>query len=360
MQLKIAFFGLDGSFNYTRVGGTESVIRRISVEMSMNTGVKKVSCYHYGSLKKSSIMLDGVSVESRVSFLSMLKGLIVHDVCICVYIKKRHRLFMWLVRLFFRNKKFIFLSQGYPTKVMSKMVLLMTAHPFFGYSKVVTLSKKTSNFLYKYNLESLYIPPPIPDKYILNSIKNLDTDLIRVAFAGRADIEKGFDIILNIFSIIEKNPNIQTSIYTYKVEDVNFLSDLNNTQINIHDMSSTFSKKVESDFFKTLQNIDVLILPYSELNRTIDPPLLVLEGMASGCSVVTISVGDLGQIFSSLSTVFNSQGELYKYVLKNYQGEVNMKNLLINKNQNLREIKLLNNSSASVTKAILNEIHDLF
>ena len=48
-----------------------------------------------------------------------------------------------------------------------------------------------------------------------------------------------------------------------------------------------------------LRDTDILLLPYQKLSSTIDTPVLLLEGMASLCAILTRPLGDIPEIYGA-------------------------------------------------------------
>jgi len=58
-----------------------------------------------------------------------------------------------------------------------------------------------------------------------------------------------------------------------------------------------YSPEVDERVWRVLQETDVLILPYRDITSTADMPLLVMEGMASLCTIAMPPAGDLPTVY---------------------------------------------------------------
>jgi len=60
-----------------------------------------------------------------------------------------------------------------------------------------------------------------------------------------------------------------------------------------------WSPAVESELAAELAGTDFLLLPYRDASCSIDVPLLLLEGMASGCCILSRPVGEVPAIYGA-------------------------------------------------------------
>ena len=65
----------------------------------------------------------------------------------------------------------------------------------------------------------------------------------------------------------------------------------------IYASESIYKPEMEEQIQAILRDTDILVLPYRSMKGTIDPPLLLSEGMASGCAILTRPVGNVLTIY---------------------------------------------------------------
>lgn len=66
---------------------------------------------------------------------------------------------------------------------------------------------------------------------------------------------------------------------------------------------SSYDDSVENEIAGFLANLDFLLLPYRTLETTIDVPLALVEGIVSGCVVIT---SDMPEIIDVVNRWFSS------------------------------------------------------
>ncbi len=122
-----------------------------------------------------------------------------------------------------------------------------------------------------------------------------------MAFIGRLDPEKGICEVIALFERLAQDPHIHTSIYGYtwkhlpvsqKIEQYLRAHKSIRYVPRAHHNGGSAS---EADVQETLRHIDVMVLPYKAFRRTLDPPLLLLESLASLCVTITRPVGSVAR-----------------------------------------------------------------
>jgi glycosyltransferase involved in cell wall biosynthesis len=74
--------------------------------------------------------------------------------------------------------------------------------------------------------------------------------------------------------------------------------------------SASYDPRREQDVLRYLLETDVLVLPYRNLAGTLGLPLIVLEGLAARCVVVSRDVGDIPRFIARNGLVMHDLDEL--------------------------------------------------
>jgi glycosyltransferase involved in cell wall biosynthesis len=120
---------------------------------------------------------------------------------------------------------------------------------------------------------------------------------------GRLDEAKGIGEATDIFRRLADRPDVECSLHGYywpgdgrsRALHAELLTEKGFRYVGRE--WGGWTPQVEHDVAETLRETDVLLLPYRTLSTTIDMPLLLLEGMASLCAVVTRRVGDIPEVY---------------------------------------------------------------
>jgi glycosyltransferase involved in cell wall biosynthesis len=123
---------------------------------------------------------------------------------------------------------------------------------------------------------------------------------------GRIDPGKGVSTAIELFSYLTKEaPEIRTRIYGYPWkhkpeskklhEELLMQDEIFYEPINFEG----YTQAVDENVRCILKETDVLFLPYDKLSSSVDTPLLLLEGMAHLCFVITKPLGNIPQIYGT-------------------------------------------------------------
>ena len=124
--------------------------------------------------------------------------------------------------------------------------------------------------------------------------------------------------MIELFSNIGNKRGIDVAIYGYysKKADIShsmcvYRWLLAQSEIDFHDIDQKeYTQENEQNLREILKNTDILILPYTKIESSIDIPLLLLEGMASLCAVVTRKLGDIPRIYGESRFLVDKDAQL--------------------------------------------------
>lgn len=314
---KIAFFGLSGSFGHHGIGGTESITRRLAyglVELGFT-----VSFVRFGKHQEGiSAGKNGVSVYDYLDFESALHFLQKkYDQVLTIYIPPRNRLAFGLFRKKNKEIRFHFLFQVFSASLLKRAATVaeLRLFPYNGY--VFCVSPRLQKLVLHFSNKAVLLLPPVPELYFLKPDEKLMTKQLRITYMGRLDPGKGADIAIRFFKqLVRQEPEIDARIYGYTWPGYSDTEQLESELLNQQEIAyypterHSYSPEMDTWIHEVLCNTDVLFLPYVKLSSTVDTPLVLLEGMAHLCAVITRPLGDLPQIYGRTSLMFEQLEQL--------------------------------------------------
>ena len=305
--MRIAFFALYGSFSHYNIGGTDSIIRRLSYELASRN--HEVSFVTFGSPRQmESAGRSGVPVYDFVCLkdaLNYMEGRF-EDIT-TIYLPPRERIEYALFRRQERNRiRFHREFEAWPESFLRRQLSFAEAYiaPYNGLT--ICISPRLRNYWLKWSKNATLLWPSVPDNFFLKLEGKTHSDRLRIAFIGRLEPGKGISIVYEFFKYLAKRqPNIDTGIYGYPwkrdPETMRIHEMLMNQKTVPYEFTryEGYSSEVDDGIRQILREVDVLFLPYTRLSSTIDTPLVLLEGMAHLCAAMFPPVGDLPFVYGT-------------------------------------------------------------
>ena len=356
----IIFYGYYQSFDYYKIGGLESFYRRLANILS-KTGCK-VSFIFYGSgIETIHQLTDKIYLRYFSDFQTSLDYL--QDEASLVldnYILKKHRLSYSIFRIKYRQSiKFGHIYTGVPKNIQQKIIFIsQKVLPSFN-GPTLSLSYTIQTKLLEQGINSDVMLPPLPKEYTLPIKKK--TEKLRLTFMGRFDNNKGIHEVITLFQKISKeNLGIELSISGYfghgevnKEELENLFNSIEKLKIEKQSWEK-WSPKIDKHVISLLQKTDILILPYHNLQGTMDPPLLILEGMACGCVILTTNVGSVQEFYGESKFICDKTHfvEQSYEIIKQVSQEKEI--LKLEQKRVFEKVKILNNNKQSIINHLID------
>lgn len=317
ISMKIAFFGAYGAFDFFKIGGCESYARRLA------TGLRakgyQVDYVVYGApAAEHRITPSGINLYYFPKLQDAVHTLAKeYDHVLTMYLHPADRLrYLSYRHLYRRRLRFHQCHFSWPDSIMKRRAMFLDArlYPFNG--RLFCVSLRQLAYIRRWSERCELLLPPVPENYFLAPPAKPQTDKIRVTYIGRTEPGKGIEDVLALFNLLKDLPEIDIELHGFHHRQ----SDIS---IKIHEWLShqdkiryfytpleSYSSKVDDNARHVLQNTDILLLPYQKLSSTIDMPLLLLEGMASLCAVVTRAFGDIPTIYGSSPFLLGQRDEI--------------------------------------------------
>lgn len=309
--MRIAFFGQFGSFGHEGLGGTESIVRRLSYALSVR-GYSVGFVRYLAPTHMDSVGNYGVVTHDVGSLSQAFKVLNRYDHVVTTYLRPQDRIAYAIYRLQCqRSPVFHVLYQDWPESNWKRLLATIDGRliPYSGRSFCV--SPRIWRNVSRWAAKAALLWPPVPDSFFLNPQNKPSSGHLRVTYMGRLDPRKGARVAIDLFKRLSlRQSDIETCVFGYYWNNdpqgaiLHYeLSNQNKIKYIIQ-KQEIYSPDVDRQIHSVLRDTDVLFLPYEQLSSTIDSPLVILEGMAHLCAVVTRPLGDLPYIYGSDGLMF--------------------------------------------------------
>ena len=314
---RICFFGAVDACDPMKMGGCESIVRRLSIGLS-DRGYSVVVIMYGASKKSCSNFLDhDLTLQYCSSFSDSLQVLadLSCDLVIETYIHKKY----YLRYLAFKhtNCDLIRFSVIFMTSAHHSLKRWFRAkfRTMFC-STIFAVSSKLVDELQCDGVSAIWLPPPVSDQYFRSSVRGEKTNTV-ISFLGRIAPDKGLSSLVKIFSSLSCSKQLTLKIRGYYIPDdpnsVRLHRSLQKRSLFEYYAepynSYNYSPQKEQAIIEYLTGTDILVLPYKNLKRTVDLPLLVVEGLAAGCVVISQYFEDVSKIICSSTLIAQDEDE---------------------------------------------------
>jgi glycosyltransferase involved in cell wall biosynthesis len=303
---RIAFFGAQGTFDHRHIGGVESIIRRLTT--SLSTLGDEVTLVLYGCpANREAEVGPGVNQRCFTTFDEALRVIREEfDHVVSIYLRPMDRIRYAMFRrrhsdsLLFHHLYCVWHESRPKRELLFSIARLI---PFNG--TIFSVSPRIHRYVSSWAKRSVLLLPPVPREYFCTPGEKPRDGTLRITYAGRLDPAKGAGDAIRILRAVARRKNCEPHVLGYawshdrqtlQVRDL-----LRENPDIIFDLADhqNWNADAEQRLHESLRRTDILILPYRRLSSTVDTPLLLLEGMANLCAVVTPSLGDLHDIYAS-------------------------------------------------------------
>lgn len=302
--MRYAILTFHSCCDYHDIGGAESLVRRISRELCARR--HDVDYVIYGQEQKMyeerfwGSLLRVFYLHNFADALQHL-GSHAYDHVMMVYIRPQDRLAYWRFQSHNLRTKFHYISLGEPGHLFRWPPFLIAARLLTQRGSVFSICPKSCRVLDIVGVRAKKIVPPVPSEWFVAPERRERNGLLRLSYFGRMDKGKGFCELEDLFAKLNCLHGIRTLIHGYTIGNRTGWDTDNDLQMGVERkaVSCKYSPEGDEQMREHLGMTDILILPYRTLRGTINPPLLLLEGMAAGCAVITRPVGNIQQIYGT-------------------------------------------------------------
>lgn len=360
--MKFAFIGYQDCFDLFHIGGTDSIIRRISKELIQNGNKVYLINYGYENHSITEIQENLIQVRAK-SFNQLISFLEENEIqeALAFYLRWPDRVYLgW--RSFFNKKiKFHTLLTGYHDNFFKRFLLNLQTIFTFQNGSIYSVSARLNKSVKKLSSKAVLLFPPVEDDFFLDQIKRLEKPKIRIAYMGRLDYGKGADRAIDFF----KKTNLSESEFEFFVYAYPWKSDpqsmvwhdeLNqqNRITYIETKHKLYTPALDEFLKETIDNVDIFILPYRYLNSTIDTPLVPLEIMARNKIFLTTDLEEIKDIIPNTDLLIAPN----EWNVENIEEKIRFcVDTLASRRKEILEFKQqLNYSTSSITQKLLSDL----
>ena len=304
--MKIVFVGSGKQTDPFKIGGIENSVQRLinylvvernSVMLLLVSNKQKKIVYDTVNNCKiysgSKTMLRRLILSQSFDVIIFVETIFQSPIFLIRFLLKKKRDNFQSIKLFYTFPPFK------PSLFLQKMKMKLCIDVSIAFSKRIA-----DEIVNQWKGRTKLIYPPVSQEFFLKKIQR-NKRKISVGYVGRLSTEKGILLLKDIFEKLGGGDyEFLISGYFKNDEDQkifkkSFSKLIIPIKINIADIENTNSNVIE-----LLHQLDILILPYQNLsNNTVDTPLLILEGLATGCKVISSNIGTIEYVHPSIQTV---------------------------------------------------------
>ncbi len=316
--MKIAFFGVFGSFDYFKIGGVESFSRRLATGL-IREGHGADFVVYGAQASRDLVAGPGIGLHYRAKLKEAFEILAqAYDHVLTIYLRPQDRLQYLRFRRLHRHRPcFHQVYTSWPDSTLKRQAMILDAllYPFSG--RLFCISQRIFHHVSRWSKNSFLMLPPVPESFFLEPDAKPKHDKIKVTYIGRTEPDKGIEDVIFLFSRLKDHPEVEVQINGFHHRHLE-------TSVRIHEWLSLqhgiryfytpfecYSPEVDEKLRQILRETDILVLPYRRLSSTMDTPLLLLEGMASLCAIITRAFGDIPSIYGPSSFLLSGSEEIY-------------------------------------------------
>jgi len=305
--MRIAFFGSYQCFDYHHIGGVDSIARRLGVEL-VDRG-EDVDFVHFNCPKKTS---EIVSERFTLYYFHSLSSALEHmagqyDHVLNFHVPLRQRLrWMRFRRRESKRTRFHIMFTGWHKNCVRRLRTFVEARiePYNGTH--FCISPRIYQYVASWGKRTKLLLPPVPENYFLAPEDKPKHQHSNITYMGRLDPGKGTPVAIGLFQYLaRKGVKVESRICGYpwkhKPNTMELYEKLLSQDEILYEAVEFegYSQAVEDNVRKVLRETDILLLPYDKLSSTVDTPLLLLEGIAHLCAIVTRPLGNMPEIYGT-------------------------------------------------------------
>ena len=340
--MKIAFIGYYDSFQYNKIGGSDSIVRRLSNYLSKKHEIYLLS---YGSRVFSIENLKkNINQGFFKTFDEMLQYIDKESITnsVCVYICPRDYLKLFIFKIKIRKLFFHALIMAYEKNAIRRLLFFSITSALYN-GHFFCISKRIFQGMKVFSKKAMLILPPVDDNFFsTGTVCSERKDKIRISYLGRLDYGKGADLAYNFFMNSQlDNSKYEFHMYAYPHKNDSFSMDLHDKLLKqnkiIYHETQLYghSEKVDNFLARLIDCSDIFLLPYRFIDSTIDMPLVPMEIMSRGKAFIFSNIDGMSDL------IYDEMALLEKDDLNDHQ-------IISNKIQDM-----LNNNHTTIANFVL-------
>ena len=305
--MKIIFVGSQYHLSLERPGGIENVVFRLTEFLSeRGHNVLLYIITKHNDKKYRRYFAPEVSL--RAGTKSQIRGMILRsDFDTIVFLGTFFESPLFLLLYLFKKQKdkFKSIKMFFTFPPFKTNNFLQKVKMDLCIDTAITFSSRLSEELRKkWHGQVLTLMPPVAQHYFrLNRIRHSKPC---IGYVGRLSKDKGIFLLKPIFEAFgaEEFKFMIFGYYVSEDDSISFNKIFNSIKVPVE--TNVFDPINQFRIHPPLEEIDYLVLPYQCLsNKSLDSPLLILEGLVAGCRVISSRLGSIHSIHTNLIVVDN-------------------------------------------------------
>ncbi|MEW5807011.1 MAG: glycosyltransferase [Acidobacteriota bacterium] len=304
--MKIAFLGHNNFSDYFKIGGFESLTRRLAFYLSSRGHFVDYFIYNAESAKEMEVF-PNLKLKYFQSFEDCSDALFQsYDHIFKIWLNRRER-----IRYILFSKRIHYLTKArchsiilnWSDSIFKQKLILLEAMMSSHDGRIICVSPRQYRKIKTWSKRAYFLYPPVPDEYFLKPEEKSKNEKIKVAFLGMITPDKYIEEIIELFKDLRRDPRFDCIIHAIhdsrnkrSFEIHQWLSRQKEVKYIQEDIQK-YSPEGEKKVISLLRETDIFIQPFRRLVNTLDTPLLLLEAMASLCAVVTTPTGSVPGIY---------------------------------------------------------------
>ncbi len=310
--MRIAFAGLAPGADPLRVGGQQSILRRLGQFLQEHG--HEVDFYVLDSTAVIPPTAPRWSIRRFVGLPQLLQALQKQTYDYVQFSRVPLRWYPPLVaglsQISARRGYLYLVHLPNPVLRWARRVLFRLA-----FDQVFVVSPRLGAELARLSKPVHLLWPPVPAMFFEAGAQRAPAgEEVRVAYVGRIAADKGVGQVASTFKqICRRHAHVRAEICGYldssSAASYRLHQELQSRsdptiRYTVVEASRLAMPPREDDVLEILRRSDIVVLPYRSLDRvTIDVPLLLLEAMAAGCVVVSTPIGDIPTVLGDPALV---------------------------------------------------------
>lgn len=361
----LIFVDASRSLDFSNIGGTNSIIRRLLNEPSLFKNQKLLLLDINGQESDEIKINSNISYRSFPGLFSLIRFIfkIKPAIIIDIYLHPFQRMLYGIFRIALRKHKYGKIYCSWPDSCFKRFLSFSDAI-FFNYSgPVFCLTNRQKNYLETFNIKNVtHMWPPIPKNYFKSS-NDEENKKVVITWIGRLDKGKGADLAFKILKNFVGDDAYNIRILAHSVNNSLSVS----IPKEIYDGNNCVVQEVKYDGFTNnldnlvaslLKETTIFICPYRLLSSTIDCPMLIQEAAAANCIIISKDYPIIYKIIGSskylISKDLDDEEIIASTIEKVYLAIEDIKN---EKNRMLCHVKKLEFSSEVVSSKFYKDIN---
>jgi len=301
---KVAFVGSQDFADFHGIGGMQSYIRRLGLELARRGYI--VDYLVCGAQQEEEVIpVDGVCVKYFRLLVDALAELPSgsYSAVTRVWLARRDRFDFVRYVLSHKALPFHYIWFVVPDSLSKRLLTFLEGMVISRGGYLFCVSPMQWRVAKCWTRKACLLLPPVPQEFFLEPEEKPLRWPLKVTFLGVLHPDKGIEEVVELFKMLRDDPRFECSIYAIHNPKVPLQVKLHKRLLQERSIKyvpmerGKWSVELEKEVQAILAKTDVFVQPFQSLQNTVDTPVLVLEAMTSLCAVLTTPIGSIPEIY---------------------------------------------------------------